>query len=266
MHDGIWMMLKKRPVQRALRICCRGAIVRSSAVTLAIVLPLVSWGKPLLCGPQPISLRALSKLALLGNVCAEFELGARYALGRGVQQDYKQAFPWFLKSAAQGNVAAEFNIGLAYARGQGVSQDYKEAVTWWRKGAEQGDVNAETALGGAYQAGGGIPEDYSQSAFWFRKAAEQGNTLAEFGLGLNYAMGWGVPRNDVLACMLIDLAAAGGNPQAPKVYRLLIRRMSFPQISSARWLADHWKVGTPLPTKPSDLRSCTACRQGHCPF
>src|SRR6185437_912922 len=202
---------------------------RSILVAVTILLPPISWASQPPCGRQKMSLQALRDLALQGNACAESELGERYSSGRGVPKDYKQAFPLFLNAAVQGNVAAEFNVGLAYVRGQGVSQDFKQAISWWRKAAKQGDVSAEAALGGVYQAGkGGIPEDYSQSVFWFRKAAEQGNTLAEFGLGLNYAMGWGVPRNYVLACMLVDLAVAGGDPQAPKLYHLIIQRMSFP--------------------------------------
>jgi len=41
-----------------------------------------------------------------------------------VQQDYVMAREWYEKAAAQGNTDAKSNLGALYANGQGVQQDY----------------------------------------------------------------------------------------------------------------------------------------------
>lgn len=223
---------------------------RSIFVALAALLPLASSANQPTCDFQTASLPAVRNLALHGDVCAESALGVRYATGRGVPQDYAQSGAWLSKAAAQGNAEAETMLGKVYYNGLGVSKDYRQAVAWWRKAAEQGNADAETGLGFAFDLGRGVPRDYNQSASWFRKAAERGSTAAETGLGLDYAMGRGVPRDSVLACMLIDLGVAGGNQNAMNTYHFLEQQLSATQLSEAKALAAHWKVGTPLPTAP----------------
>ncbi len=78
-------------------------------------------------------------------------------------------------AAAKGNAHAQFNLGAAYANGQGVKQDYTQAALWFNKAAEQGDAAAQSVLGVAYANGQGVPRDNAKAAYWYRKAAEQGN-------------------------------------------------------------------------------------------
>ena len=42
------------------------------------------------------------------------------------------------KKAEAGDASAQFNLGLRYAQGRGVPYDEKEALKWYRKAAEQG--------------------------------------------------------------------------------------------------------------------------------
>jgi TPR repeat protein len=42
---------------------------------------------------------------------------------------------------------ARFNLGFRYATGRGVSQDDAEAVRWYRLSADQGHADARTNLG-----------------------------------------------------------------------------------------------------------------------
>ncbi len=79
------------------------------------------------------------------------------------------------KAAEQGNVDAQSLLGAMYANGEGVAQDYKQAVAWTRKAAEQGNVDAQRLLGAMYFNGSGVAQDDKQAVAWFRKAAEQGN-------------------------------------------------------------------------------------------
>jgi TPR repeat protein len=44
--------------------------------------------------------------------------------------------------ADQGNAHAQFNLGAMYANGQGVPQDYVRAHMWFNLSAAQGEKNA----------------------------------------------------------------------------------------------------------------------------
>ena len=40
--------------------------------------------------------------------------------------------------AEQGNAAAQFNLGVRYATGKGVEQDYAKAFGWYKKDRKSG--------------------------------------------------------------------------------------------------------------------------------
>ena len=61
---------------------------------------------------------------------AQSKLGAMYANGWGVPQDYAQAVVWYRQAGERGNAAAQSNLGLMYEHGQGVPQDYVSAHMW----------------------------------------------------------------------------------------------------------------------------------------
>ena len=58
------------------------------------------------------------------------------------QKDYNSAFPKFLALAQQGNAIAQFNVGAFYFNGQGVQKDEKQAYEWFAKSAAQGNARA----------------------------------------------------------------------------------------------------------------------------
>ena len=81
-----------------------------------------------------------------GDAAAQFNLGVIYYMGRGVQQDYSQAFSWYRKAAEQGHAMAQTNIGAMYENGQGVAQDFAEAARLYGLAAAQGNAAARTSL------------------------------------------------------------------------------------------------------------------------
>ena len=89
---------------------------------------------------------ALLTKATAGDADAQFNLGWRYAHGRGVPQDDTQAIAWFRKAAEQGYASAQFILGVMYWNGQDVPQDETQAIAWFRKAAEQGDAEAQNIL------------------------------------------------------------------------------------------------------------------------
>src|ERR1700693_2111591 len=88
--------------------------------------------------------------------------------------------------AEQGNAKAQYNLGAMYANGLGVPQDYATTVSWYRRAAEQGLVEAQCKLGVMYAKGQGVPQNYAVAASWFLIAAEQGDAWAQDMLGLLY--------------------------------------------------------------------------------
>lgn len=77
---------------------------------------------------------------------AQFNLGALYEHGRGVEKDLTEAAKWYRKAAEQGNALAQYYLGTFYANGTGVEKNLPEATAWYRKAAAQGVPQAQTAL------------------------------------------------------------------------------------------------------------------------
>jgi hypothetical protein len=119
-------------------------------------------------------LAALYQKASDGDANAQFELGIRHLLGRGVPvEDAVQARDWFVKAADQGNASAQFWLGEMYSTGWGIPEDKARAAIWYRKAANQGLATAEFALGNMYETGRGAPLDHKEAVIWIQKAAKQ---------------------------------------------------------------------------------------------
>ena len=86
--------------------------------------------------------------------------------------------------AEQGDPAAQFAMGARYATGEGVAQDYTEAVRWFTKAAEQGHVAAQATLGAYYWAGRGVPADLSKAYFWSLLAEAGGDEASQSRVAL----------------------------------------------------------------------------------
>ena len=59
-----------------------------------------------------------------------------YANGRGVRQDYAEAFRWFRQAAEQGYAKAQYNLGVMYANGRGVRQNFHLSKEWFGKACD----------------------------------------------------------------------------------------------------------------------------------
>jgi putative methionine-R-sulfoxide reductase with GAF domain len=81
-------------------------------------------------GLSGTDLAALRKLAEKGDPAAQFQLGARYATGEEVAQDYTEAVRWFTMAAEQGHILAQATLGAYYWAGRGVPQDLTKAYYW----------------------------------------------------------------------------------------------------------------------------------------
>ena len=175
-----------------------------------------------------------------GHAPAQLYLGMMYALGRGVPQDYAEAFKWFSLAAEQGNAQAQYALGSMYYEGRGVPQVYSEAFKWFSVAAEQGDAAAQNSLASMYIDGKAVPQDYAEALKWVRMAAEQGHAAAQNSLGMMYFNGQGVAKDYVQAHMWYNLAAAQGHDAAKNSRGIAEKLMSRNQIEGAQRLATEW--------------------------
>jgi putative methionine-R-sulfoxide reductase with GAF domain len=84
------------------------------------------------------------------------------------------------KVAEQGDPAAQFSLGARYATGEEVKQDYTEAVRWFTKAAEQGHILAQATLGAYYWAGRGVPQDLTKAYYWSVLAQAGGDQASKY--------------------------------------------------------------------------------------
>jgi hypothetical protein len=94
----------------------------------------------------PDSLYELRQRAQAGDAEAEFEMGARYASGEDVAQDYPQAVKWFTVAADRGQVLAAATLGAYYWAGRGVPQDDVSAYMWSAIAKQGGDEASKYRL------------------------------------------------------------------------------------------------------------------------
>ncbi len=95
----------------------------------------------------PVSeLERLRQLAEAGDATAQFALGARYATGEEVVQDYASAARWFSLAADQGHVVAQATLGAYYWAGRGVPEDLYKAYFWSVLAQSGGDEGSKLRL------------------------------------------------------------------------------------------------------------------------
>ncbi|WP_397579386.1 tetratricopeptide repeat protein [Sphingorhabdus sp.] len=214
---------------------------------------------------------ALTRMANAGDPLAQFNLGALYLSGEGVDKDEVQAYKWYNLSAASGNenakwprdnisnraykrkdvavltgiaeaggLLAQTYLGFMYILGEGVPKDDAAAVSWSRKAAEQGVAQAQNNLGTMYYNGAGVTQDYTIAVSWYRKAADQGDAFTQNNLGLMYQNGEGVAQDYVQAYKWYNLSAASGNENAKTNRDNLATEMTSAQIAEAQRLSRAW--------------------------
>lgn len=75
-----------------------------------------------------------------------YQMGMKYYSGRGVSEDNKKAFEYFLQAAEGGHANAQYRLGQMYRFGWGVKKDMQKAREWFQKAAAQGQGEATWML------------------------------------------------------------------------------------------------------------------------
>jgi TPR repeat protein len=151
--------------------------------------------------------------------------------------DYATAVAEWREPAGQGDADAQFNLGQAYRLGRGVEQNTRQAEVYYAKAAAQGHLKAADNLG-LLLFQNGRREDAMP---YILDAAGRGDPRAQYLLGIAHFNGDLVERDWVRAYALLTLANAAGLPQAAGAVRQMDTHIPLDQRERAQALAPQLK-------------------------
>lgn len=201
--------------------------------------------------PSQIGSKTLRSAALAGKAEAEYEVGARFAEGRGVTQNFSEAAKWFQKSADQGVVPAIYRLGSLYEKGQGVKKDTQEARRLYTLAADRGNAKAMHNLAVLFAEGVEGKPDYRNAEHWFRKAADRGISDSQYNLGILHARGLNGQQNLAESYKWFALAAQQGDQDAGKKREDVGKRLDKETLMAAKLAVQTWSA---QPQPPSAVQ------------
>jgi localization factor PodJL len=192
----------------------------------------------------------LRTAAVAGDPLAAYEVGVRFAEGKGVPANNEEAAHWLEIAAKKGIVPAQFRLGTLYEKGLGVKKDLIVARDLYRAAADRGHGKAMHNLAVIYAEGSEGKPDYASAAQWFRKAADYGVTDSQYNLAILYArgVGVGVEQNLAESYKWFFLAAREGDQDAAQKRDEIGSRIDRAALATARAAAESW---TAIP-QPAD--------------
>lgn len=216
------------------------ALAATDAVVTGSTPPVPEAPGPAGIGPDP-----LRRAAASGDPLAAYEIGTRYAEGRGVPRDLAQAAVWYQRAADAGIAPAQYRLGSLYERGQGVPRDPARAVALYRRAAEQGNAGAMHNLAVLISEGAAGPPDPQDALRWFLAAAGHGVKDSQYNLGVVYARGLGAPANLPEAYKWFAVAAAAGDKDAALRRDEVAALLDQNQLALARAAVRAWRPNAP---------------------
>jgi localization factor PodJL len=184
--------------------------------------------------PDGIGGPALRAAALKGDPSAAYEIGVRYAEGKGVPVSYDDAAKWYDRAAQAGLVPAVFRLGTLYEKGLSVKKDVDIARRYYLQAAERGNAKAMHNLAVLDADGGGKGANYKSASQWFRKAADRGVADSQFNLGILYARGIGVEQNLAESFKWFSLAAAQSDADSVRKRDDIAKRLDAQSLAAAK--------------------------------
>jgi localization factor PodJL len=204
--------------------------------------------------PDAIGGPVLRAAALKGDPTAAYEIGMRYAEGKGVVASFDDAAKWYDRAAQAGVIPAVFRLGTFYEKGLSVKKDIEIARRYYMQAAERGNAKAMHNLAVLDADGGGKGANYKNASQWFRKAADRGVADSQYNLGILYARGIGVEQNLAESFKWFSLAAAQGDADSVRKRDDIAKRLD-PQSLAAAKLAIQTFTPEPQPDDAINVAS-----------
>lgn len=223
---------------------------------------------------------SISNISSTNSTADLYEKGLAYLEGNNIERNFTKALFLFEKAAEQNHADAANQIGQMYALGYGVEINYKTAEKWLRQGAELGSYEACFSLGALYIHGkidgtanlpqantwfekaaksewpdmlysiGTVFDDDEArqpelAVIWYKKAAEKGHSLAMLSWGLLAESGEGMEQNRELALNLYHQAAEKGEAIAAYFLALAYEQETNTLNMAAQWMQKAATAGLP---------------------
>jgi localization factor PodJL len=187
-------------------------------------------------GDLPVAIGGprLRNAAVAGDAAAAFEIGARYAEGRGVPINLEEAARWYERAANKGLPPAQFRYASLLEKGQGVRKDLAQARRLYLAAAGKGNAKAMHNLAVLYAEGIEGRPDYSTAVLWFRKAAQHGIADSQYNLGVLCARGLGTAQSFEESYKWFALSAAQGDREATKKRDEIAGRLDATALAAAQ--------------------------------
>jgi localization factor PodJL len=189
----------------------------------------------------------LRSAAIAGDAAAAYEVGARFAEGRGVPANLEEAAHWFELAAGKGLAPAQFRFASLLEKGQGVKKDLPRARRLYLAAAARGSAKAMHNLAVLYAEGIDGKPDYASAAQWFRKAADAGISDSQYNLGVLAARGLGIQTDMAESYKWFALAAAQGDKEAAKKRDEVAAHLDADALAAAKQAVASFK-----PKRPPD--------------
>ena len=184
--------------------------------------------------PDGIGGPVLRTAALKGDPTAAYEVGVRFAEGKGIAANLDEAAKWYDRAAQAGVVPAVFRLGTFYEKGLSVKKDVEIARRYYLQAAERGNAKAMHNLAVLDADGGSKGANYKSASQWFRKAADRGVADSQYNLGILYARGIGVEQNLAESFKWFSLAAAKGDADSGRKRDDIAKRLDVQSLAAAR--------------------------------
>ncbi|GES84522.1 kinase-like domain-containing protein [Rhizophagus clarus] len=155
-------------------------------------------------------------------------IGINNYFGAGTKKNYKKAFHYFQRAAANGNKFAQYNLGDCYKNGEGVIKDERKAFELYQKSAEQGCKNAQYRLGNCYYKGIGVDINRVTAFELYKITAEKEHNGAQYTLGILHEYGEGIEKDLRKADYWYGKAAENGDKEIrtktnkSKIYKTIV--------------------------------------------
>ncbi|MCO6389862.1 peptidoglycan-binding protein [Aliihoeflea aestuarii] len=197
--------------------------------------------------PQEAGNAALRAAAEAGDPKAFFEIGNRYAEGRGVAEDLSTAAVWYEHAAETGFAPAQYRLANMLEKATGVERDIPRAMELYEEAAAKGNSSAMHNLAVLQAMGANGRADNAAAARNFSRAAELGIRDSQFNLAILAAKGVGMSQDLVAAYKWLAIVAASGDTDAAAKRDEIAALLSETDLEKARKTVDLW---TPKATDP----------------
>ncbi|MHB2266219.1 peptidoglycan-binding protein [Aliihoeflea sp. PC F10.4] len=193
--------------------------------------------------PQQVN-AALRTAAEAGDPKAFFEIGNRYAEGRGVTEDLNAAAQWYESAASAGLAPAQYRLANMLEKANGVERDLPRAMDLYAAAAAKGNANAMHNLAVLQAMGADGRADNAAAARNFGKAAELGIRDSQFNLAILAAKGVGMSQDLVTAYKWLAIVADAGDTDAAAKRDEIAALLSEADLEKAKKTVELWKPKT----------------------